>query len=432
MKSYAAVSRPSAPQPTSSRGTMCRFNRVGSAATDAWTAPQGTTKSYADFALDLYRGFSGRRVPLQSTIDLTWRCNLACHHCYNRLPLDDPTALVTELTYEEHCRILDEITDAGCLWLLFTGGEILVREDFPKIYTYAKQKGLLITLFTNGTLITPELADFLKDWPPFSVEITLYGRTKETYEKVTATPGSYYRCMSAIRLLLERNLPLSLKTLLLTTNSHEIWVLRTFVEQELGLHFRSDATVNPRLDCSPQPLALRLSPRQIVELDVTDERRASEWRDLAERPFVSPENTLYVCGAGMNACAVNPFGRLRLCTFAGVEGYNLRSGTFRDGWEGALLTERMKQITRVTRCTRCAVRGACGMCPIYGHLESGDAEEPVDFMCATAHLRYMALGVAIPQHGDCPYCPGGAKHAELAESAEQIKRAYRPSLPGGF
>ena len=213
----------------------------------------------------------------------------------------------TELTYEEHCRIMDEISDAGCLWLLFTGGECLLRDDFRKSILYAKQKGLLITLFTNGTLITPEMADFLKEWPPFAIEITLYGRTRETYEQVTGTPGSYDRCMTAIRLLMERHLPLSLKTLLLTTNSHEIQAIRAFVEQELGLPFRFDGTVNPRLDCSVQPLAFRLKPHQIVELDVIDERRTTEWRELADRQC-SPGSgdSLYGCRAGVNAFAINP------------------------------------------------------------------------------------------------------------------------------
>ena len=90
---------------------------------------------------------------------------------------------------------MDEITEAGCLWLLFTGGEIFARGEFLDIYTHAKQKGLLVTLFTNGTLINPKIADFLVHWRPFAIEITLYGRTKETYERVTGIPGSYERCM---------------------------------------------------------------------------------------------------------------------------------------------------------------------------------------------------------------------------------------------
>jgi radical SAM protein with 4Fe4S-binding SPASM domain len=392
------------------------------------------TKSYADLALDLYRRLGNRRLPIQGTIDLTWRCNLACPHCYNRLPLHDRSALRTELTYEEHCRILDEISGAGCLWLLFTGGEIFVRKDFRKIYTYAKQKGLLITLFTNGTLIIPELADFLKEWPPFSIEITLYGRTRQTYERVTGVPGSYDRCLRGIRLLMESKLPLSLKTLLLTTNSHELGLIQAFVEQELGLPYRFDATVNPRIDCSLQPLAFRLDPQEIVKLDLRDEPRSMEWREFVDRqssPLSQSGDGLYECGAGIKSFAINPRGGLSLCAFAGVEGYDLKTGTFKEGWEGPVLTERNRKITRPTRCVRCAIKGACGMCPAYGRLENRDAEEPVDFLCASAHLRYTALGMPVPPHGDCPYCPGGMRHAELMASAERINRTKQPFLAQG-
>ena len=73
--------------------------------------------------------------------------------------MGDRAARLAELSTEEHYRLLDQLADAGCLWLLFTGGEIFARRDFLDIYTYAKQKGFLITLFTNGTLITPRIAD---------------------------------------------------------------------------------------------------------------------------------------------------------------------------------------------------------------------------------------------------------------------------------
>ncbi|MHC4545942.1 MAG: radical SAM protein, partial [Planctomycetota bacterium] len=150
----------------------------------------------------------------------------------------------------EHCRILDEITAAGCLWLLYTGGEIFARKDFLDIYTYAKQKGLIVSLFTNGTLITPKVADYLVRWRPFGIEITLYGRTRETYERVTGIPGSYERCMQGIKLLMERELPLKLKTMAITINKHEIWEMKRYVEEDLGLEFKFDAMINPRIDCS--------------------------------------------------------------------------------------------------------------------------------------------------------------------------------------
>ena len=118
--------------------------------------------------------------------------------------------------------MIDEIAAAGCLWLLYTGGEVFLRPDFLDIYTRAKGQGLLITLFTNATLITPEIADVLAARPPFSIEVTVYGRSREVYERVTRVPGSYDRCLKGIERLRERGLPLKLKTMALTLNRHEL------------------------------------------------------------------------------------------------------------------------------------------------------------------------------------------------------------------
>src|SRR2546422_10996846 len=235
-------------------------------------------QGYAEFSLELHERLFKHRIPVNGTIEVTRRCPLECAHCYNNLSMGDQEARRSEMTYEEHCRLLDEITEAGCLWLLYTGGEIFARKDFLDIYTYAKQKGLLIGLFTNGTLITPKIADHLVEWRPFTIEITLYGRTRETYEQLTGIPGSYDRCMRGIRLLMERRLPLALKTVGVTINKHEIGAMKRFAEEELGVAFKFDSMINPRIDCSQSPLAVRLRPEEVVELDLQDPERAGEWR----------------------------------------------------------------------------------------------------------------------------------------------------------
>ncbi len=112
-------------------------------------------QGYAEFSLELQQRLWAYKVPLNGAIEVTRRCPLECAHCYNNLPMGDQEARHGELTYEEHCHLLDEITEAGCMWLLYSGGEIFARNDFLSIYTYAKKKGLFITLFTNGTQITP-------------------------------------------------------------------------------------------------------------------------------------------------------------------------------------------------------------------------------------------------------------------------------------
>jgi radical SAM protein with 4Fe4S-binding SPASM domain len=364
---------------------------------------------YSDLSLRLNKRGEVQRIPLHGTIEVTRRCPLSCVHCYNNLPMGDEEVRLKELTYDEHCHILDEITEAGCLWLLYTGGEIFARKDFLDIYTYAKKKGLLITLFTNATLITPEVADHLTEWRPFSIEVTLYGRTKETYEQITRIPGSYEKCMQGIHLLRERGLPLQLKTMVITLNKHEIWEIKRFVEEELGLEFRFDPIINPRIDYSKSPLLMRLTPQEVVDLDLQDPKRVSGWKKLAERTvgrIYSPGHSeeLYYCIGGLSAFALDPYGKMNICILSGSETYDMRKGSFREGWESFLSEMRQKKITRQTKCVNCTIKVMCGMCPSCGELENRDPEEPVDFLCQVAHLRAKALGIPVKPHGECEYC----------------------------
>ena len=384
------------------------------------------TLRYEDFSLVLHQRVVAQRIPLTGTIEVTRRCPLTCAHCYNNLPMADQGARRSELTYEEHCRILDEITEAGCLWLLYTGGEILARKDFLDIYTYAKRKGLIITLFTNGTLMSPRVADYLVQWPPFSIEITLYGRTRETYERLTGIPGSYQRCLHGIHLLRERGLPVKLKTVAVTMNKHEIWDMKQFVEEELGLEFKFDAMINPRIDCSQSPLAVRLRPQEIVELDLQDPKRLAEWKRFAAQ-FNGPAHSaghgdeMYHCGGGINSFAIDPQGKMSICVLSHVDTYDLRTGSFREAWESFLLKVRQKKITRPTKCTGCEIKALCGMCPANGELENKDPESPVDFLCQVAHLRAHALDLPIKPHGECEYCEGGIGYQELMRSVASLR-----------
>ncbi len=383
-------------------------------------------KDYIDWCTGIRQRSIAKRIPIGGSVEITHRCNNTCVHCYNNLALNDQEARRKELSVEEHCRILDQISELGCLWLLFTGGEIFVRKDFLDIYTYAKQKGMLVTLFTNGTLITPEIADHLAQYRPFAVEITLYGRTQQTYEQVTGIPGSFARCMQGIRLLMERELPLKLKSMAIASNKHELWDMKRFVEDELGLEFKFDAILNPRCDCSQSPLEARLAPEEVVKLDLQDPARINEWRELIKRNNGSPhkmenKKAVWQCGSGLNTFAVDPYGILRMCILSQNDGYNLRNGHFQEGWEQFLYKLRQKQISKETKCLECVIKDMCGMCPASAGLESLDEEAPVDFLCQVAHLRANAFGIPIPPHGDCEYCEGGSRYEEMMRILENLK-----------
>ncbi len=218
-------------------------------------------------------GLDRRRVPIEGTIETTYRCNLDCVHCYVNEPAGSREETERELSLERLKGLVDEIVAEGTLFVLFTGGEVLVRPDFPELYLYARSQGLLVTIFTNGTMITDRIADLFAEHRPDKIEISLYGMTKETYDRVTRVPGSFEKCLAGIRRLVERGVPLTLKTMALTWNHHEIEAMEAYA-RSLGLVFRFDSSLNPRVDCGANRNSeLQLDPERALELDLGSPER---------------------------------------------------------------------------------------------------------------------------------------------------------------
>jgi radical SAM protein with 4Fe4S-binding SPASM domain len=355
--------------------------------------PQVDSFEKADFFDRLNEQTARRRVPLSGSLELTLRCNLRCTHCYLG-EYRDGIPGQQELSTAEIRDILDQITDAGCLWLLLTGGEPLVRPDLLEIYAYAKRKGMIVTLFTNGTLLTPRIADALAELPPFLTEITLYGATQATYERVTGIPGSYQRCLRGIELLLERKIPLKLKTMVMRANQHEFLAMRDFASS-LGVEFRYDPMLNAGMDNSRGPLAQRLTPQEVVQFDLDDPKRLQDWKEFAGRyaGYQPDARYLYLCGAGRGTFHIDPYGRLSPCIMSRLQSYDLHLGSFKTGWNVFLGDVRRRPLTRERRCSRCKLVPICAQCPGWATLESGDQQEPVDYICEIAHLRAEAIGL---------------------------------------
>jgi len=343
--------------------------------------------SYDEFGNRFYDKTVEERIPIDGMIELTRRCNLKCAYCYAV-----PDSSKKELTYRQIRPILNEITKCGCLWLAFTGGDPLIRDDFLDIYAYAKKKGLIISLLTNGTLITRRIADYFKKYPPWLIDITLNGITKKTYEDVTGVPGSFERCLGGIQLLIERNIPLQLKTTVTTLNIDELGEIKKYVES-LGIDFRFDAVLHPAVDGSKTPCEFRISPAEVVKLDLADQKRSEKLREFfrkAKGP--SQADKLYNCGAGVNSFHINPYGELGMCILPQETSYNLCKGSFIKGWYDFIPKIREQKRKRKSRCLNCSLFTLCGPCPDWAQLEIGDRQKPIDHMCRITRLRAEAFG----------------------------------------
>lgn len=344
-------------------------------------------ETYGIFSKRVHKNVIDERVPIVGSMELTLRCNLRCVHCYCEGSRDEG-----QLGTDELKSVIGKVADAGCLWLLLTGGEPLLRPDFPEIYLYVKERGIIPTLFTNATLVDAGMAKLLADWPPFWIEVTLYGATRETYERVTGVKGSYDKCMRGIELLLKHELNLKLKTMVLKENVHELEQMYGLAGG-LGLEFRHDALLNPTLSGGRDPAAHRVDIETVIELDRRYNAEVDTWRDfIRESRDLPPAETLIGCGSGINSFHVDPQGMLGLCLLARTEAYDLRSGEFLEGWNGPIAELRSRRPGRNYRCGNCGLRHLCGSCAAWAGLETGSPEASVDYLCRVTAMRAREFG----------------------------------------
>jgi len=359
-----------------------------------------------------------RRLPVQGTLETTFRCNLACVHCYVNESAGDRSAREHELSLAEQKRVVDQVVEAGCLHLLITGGEALLRPDFPEIYLYAIRKGLRVTVFTNGTLVTDAIAGLFAEYLPHSVEISLYGMTRETYERVTTVPGSYDKCTAGIERLRSRGIPLVLKTMALAWNEHEVEAMQAFAEG-LGLRFKHDSLLNARVDCGANRNGeLQLGVERAVQLQLRRPGAREAFRHLCDQVLEvespAPSPAVYTCGAGRNTFTVDPYGRLQMCQLSRRSFHDLRTGSFEQGWNTLFPALRAREWQSNAVCRRCSLLPLCGNCPGAAELEHGDVEAVVERFCEITHAQVFTARGEVPGHRrDASCCLGAARNRLL-------------------
>jgi radical SAM protein with 4Fe4S-binding SPASM domain len=351
----------------------------------------------------------GRRIPLDGTIETTFRCNLNCVHCYVNEPANSCNPRSRELSTARLTSLIDEVAEAGCLSLLLTGGECLLRRDFPEVYLHALKKGLLVTVFTNGTLLSERVADLLAEYKPEHLEISLYGATRDTYERITRTSGSFDRCMAGIRRAAARGLSLRLKTMAMVLNRHEVAAMRDFA-YGLGAEFLFDVQLNPRVDSRANRHGdWQLTAEEVIALDSQDPRLIQELRSLCDRHVrsdaIAGADRLYSCGAGQTSFAVSPYGGLSLCLLSRKVSFDLRNDTFARGWSEFLPQLRSHRWQSQSPCRTCGLISLCGSCPAAAELEHGDPETPIARFCEIAHQRaFVVLGKIAGHRRDATCC----------------------------
>jgi radical SAM protein with 4Fe4S-binding SPASM domain len=347
----------------------------------------------------------GQRILTSFDLEITARCNNNCRHCYINLSAGDQAAQARELSLEEMQDIADRAVSLGALWCLITGGEPLLRGDFPDLYLYLKRKGLLVSIFTNATLVTEEHVRLFQAYPPRDIEVTVYGATEATYERVTRRAGSYGAFRRGLDLLLRGKVRVRLKAMALRSNMAELDEIARFCRKRTADYYRFDPALHLRFDGNPKRnqeiVAERLTPDEIVALERSDPERFQALQKACDQLIVPALshvtcNHLFHCGAGNHSFTVSHDGLFRLCSSLWHPDcvYDLQDGTLEDAWHRFVPWVRDLRSERkefLVTCRSCPLKNLCMWCPAHAHLETGELDAPVDYFCQLARARAAAL-----------------------------------------
>lgn len=360
--------------------------------------PKVTSTDMKNFSLRISAGV--KRIPLSLELEITARCNLNCKHCYINLRANDEIAKRNELSKEDIKEIIDESISLGAISCTLTGGEPLLRGDFIDIYLYLKKKGILVSVFTNATLITKEIIDLFKSLPPRIIEVSVYGKSKEIYERITRQKGSYFLFNQGLELLLDSGLKIRLKGMALRSNVKELEKIEEkcknntydFHRIDPFLHLRYDQDIVRNTEIKME----RLTPSEIVEFESSNKLRYKALIKHRHR-FITKnlkrsEPYLFYCTPGRKNFAVSYDGKLRLCPSLWHPDtiYDLKNGTIFDAWTNFIpfvLRIKSNKKVYIDNCLNCPISNLCFWCPAHAFLESGEMDTPVDYFCNVAKAR---------------------------------------------
>lgn len=347
-----------------------------------------------------------QRIPSDAMLELTRLCSIKCTHCYigDARWVKNPN----ELSLAEIKELLDVLHEKGTLWLCLTGGEATAHKHFKEIWLYAKQKGFILTLFTNATLLTDELTAFLAEYPPFKIEVSIYGGSREIYEKVSQVKGSFARFIRGIQNLAKYNFNWDLKTVLIEENAKELGLMKSIAD-DYGVPFKFDSNINPSIGKEDTggkaPCSSRVDNEKIAEAETANERVQESYQNLAK--YTNHNYTrgdhLYSCGAGKNSVYIDSEGTVQMCVLTPHEGQNIRpqrdnplrdtmSKSFDWAWDSFGELRKIKLSTD-SPCYQCDIATLCSNCPGFAHLENGDKHSAVEWLCRNTHERAKRMGI---------------------------------------
>lgn len=319
-----------------------------------------------------------------TSIELTQNCNFKCKHCY----CSDKES--KNLSLQDWMNIIDKLHSTGCLFLNFTGGEIFTYKYFKEVYIYAKNKGFIIDLLTNVSILDHELIELFKKLPPNNIAITIYGTNEEEYFKFTGSRGNFDKVIKALELLQLNNIHFVLRTVATKTLKNSL-LNGNFqkLAERFNTTFKYDPIVFPKTTGENDPLKECMNVHEIIDIEINTPERKEAW----ERKIKNNSKFNWSCKGGISSMAIDFRGNAFIC------GLYRRKPISILNYDINIVLEHLRKIhkehVRIVEsnyCSICDKRSICKWCPAYSFIYTNNDNKRIGFFCDLAKGRVEAFG----------------------------------------
>ena len=361
-------------------------------------------------------------IPITVHLDLTWKCNEGCVHCYLDHSVGD------DMDTAEVKNTLDQLAAAGAMFLTLSGGEIMLRKDIFEIVAYARSLMFDVRLKTNGILIGERDADRFAEMGVREVNISIYSHRPEVHDAITRVPGSFARSIEAMRRLKRCGLAVEMRVCVMKGGADSYARLKELAD-DLGVRIQFDATIMPRLDGGQAPVALNIDADAREEF-YADPAVAVHLEDACAPPTPPGEELLngHSCGAGFTGCYITPQGDVMPCVQFPLVCGSLRHNSFLDIWTSApeFLEIRGIRNRDLDTCGSCSSLSSCKRCPGLAFKE-GSMRGPSIQNCQNTYVQTQVPTPLYPVAAS-----GAAHHRSPAPSGQFIPLAALLPAAGSY
>jgi Predicted Fe-S oxidoreductases len=338
-------------------------------------------------------------IPLIGHFELTPRCTLDCSMCY--VHLNKTQMCRNELKLEEWMSLITQACDAGMLYATLTGGECLLYPGFRQIYEYLQSRGVLVTVFTNGTLLDEDTVNWLSQRPPKRIQISVYGSSSEGYKNVTGNGEAFYRVDRAIDLLLKADIPINFA---ITVSKQMIAdfeeILRYCNSKKEGITRVSSSMFEARPDTERKFENFAPSLDEIVSVFKIRQKvfnescrdnytlQAEDTENEQNERLFYPEKGV-ICTAGRFGFSISWEGKMIPCSIFDYAGRYPLSEGFQSAWK--YINSKCREYTNPIECVFCKHNNTCRRCPASHYMRVGEGHVNPD-ICLERNRMHEETG----------------------------------------